>query len=47
MKSSKFQVPSSKEAPNFKFQFEAFRFEDRRLEFSWNLEPGTWKFLSC
>jgi hypothetical protein len=46
-KSSKSQVPSSKEAPNFKFQngIEAIGgWDSRRF---WNLEFGTWNFKSC
>src|SRR6476646_10617320 len=43
MRSSKFQVPSSKEAPNSNLQSPPFG--NWSLGFIWSLELGTWSFL--
>jgi hypothetical protein len=44
MKSTKFQAPTSREAPNFKIQLEMqiAHFEAWCLEFLWSLDVGAW-----
>jgi hypothetical protein len=46
MKSTKFQAPTSREAPNFKIQLgmQIAHFEAWCLEFLWSLDVGAWCF---
>jgi hypothetical protein len=44
LRSIKFQIPNSKEAPNFKFR-DAAPIGTWSLEFPWNLVLGIWNFL--